>query len=304
MSELSKKIIMEQEIYKGKLILKFTEANHAYYIKENKPDAKWERKSGATTYGGIKDKSAPLKFWVAKITVKFLLEILSKRAVTKFDLEEARKLHTVRLQEAATAGNKIHDWCELYVKGKKPPMPEEDDVLIGVNAFLDWVTENKVKFVSAERLLYSMKYDYCGAADAVARLNGKKDLYLIDYKTSGGLYNDVMMQTAAYSKVHEEMGYGKIKGRYAVRLEKRTAEQFQLEMDEKGKPNEIYQPFEALYLDGEVREEKQGRKTVLVPTGKHDKALMDLDFDAYLHACGLFRWNKGSEKRINSYKIN
>jgi len=181
-------------------------------------------------------------------------------------------------------------------------MPEEEDVLIGVNAFLDWVTENKVKFVSAEQFLYSRKYDYCGAADAVARLNGGKELYLIDYKTSGGLYNDVMMQTAAYAKAYEEMGYGKIKGRYAVRLEKRTAEQFQLEMEEKGKPNEVYQPFEALYLDEEIKEEKIGRKTVLTPTGKYDKTLMDLDFEAYINAVNLFRWNKGSEKRINSYK--
>ena len=294
---------MEQEIYGGKLILKFTEGNHAYYIKENKPDAKWERKSGATTYGGIKDKSTPLKYWVAKITVKFLQEILNKRAITKFDLDEAKGKHREKLQEAATSGTKIHDWCEQYVKGNKPPMPEEDDVLIGVNAFLDWVKENKVKFVSAERLLYSMEHDYCGSADAVARLNGKKDLYLIDYKTSGGLYNDVMMQTAAYSKVHEEMGYGKIKGRYAVRLEKRTAEEFQAEMDEKGKPNEVYQPFEALYLDEGVTVEKVGRAMVTTPTGKHDKDLMDLDFNAYLHACGLFRWNKDSDKRINSYKI-
>ena len=49
---------MEQEIYKGALKLKFVESNHAYYIaeKEGSEWGKWQRKSGATTYGGIKDK--------------------------------------------------------------------------------------------------------------------------------------------------------------------------------------------------------------------------------------------------------
>lgn len=294
---------MEQEIYGGRYKVKMTKG-HRYYISRKIKDkwGPWEAKTGVTTYGGIKDKSTPLKYWVAKIMHKFLGEVLDSRSITKYDLDEAKDLHRKRLEEAGTIGSKIHDWIESYCKGEQPGMPEEDDVLLGVTAFIDWVKENKVQFVESEMYLYSEKHDYCGMVDAVAKIKGSQKLYIIDYKTSNGLYNDVMLQTAAYASAYKEMTKRNVVGRWAIRLEKRSREQFKEEMDEKGLPNAEYVPFEAIYLDGDVEEKKEGRKTLVVSTGKHNPDLMFHDFEAWLHAKGLFTWNKGSEKRMEAYK--
>ena len=268
---------MEQEIYKGQLKLKFVESNHAYYVAKKIKDGwgEWERKTGTTAFIGIKDKSVPLKYWVAKIMAKFLLEILNERGINEYDIDEAKKLHTKRLEVAATIGNKIHDWIEKYVKGENPPMPEENNVLLGVNAFLDWVKKHKVKFLEAEIPLYSQKYDYCGTADAIGMIGGKR--VLIDYKTATGLYNEVLLQTASYVAAYEEMGGKNIVGRWTIRLEKRNEDEFGADMDEKGRPNEKYVPFEAVYLDD-------------------DKNQMKEDFEAFLSFQKGFNWNKRTEK--------
>lgn len=271
------------EIYSGQIKIKFVEGNHSYWIsrKVKSEWTKWERASGATTYGGIKDKSMPLKYWVAKIMSKFLHEILEGRTITKYDIEDAKKLHTKRLEEAATSGSKVHDWIESYCKKQNPIMPAEENVLRGVNAFLEWEKNHKVKILEAEPVVYSRKHDYCGTIDAIATIGSKR--YLIDYKTSNGLYNDVMLQTAAYVEAYEEMTGNKIYGRWAIRLEKRSEEEFQADMDEKGTPNIEYQPFEAVYLD-------------------HDKNDRKEDFQAYLCAMGLKRWDKVGVKKIADYK--
>jgi len=200
-----------------------------------------------TTIGGIKDKSAPLKFWVAKLMAKFLNGILDSRGITKYDIDEARGLHTKFLKDAGTTGSKIHDWIEKYAKGEKPEMPEEKNVIVGVNGFLDWSKKNKVKFLENETLVYSRQHDFSDKLDSIATIGGKR--YLVDYKTGTGLYNDVMLQTAAYAGAYNEMTGNKIHGRWAIRIEKRDESEFRADMDEKGKPNEEYKPFEAIYLD-------------------------------------------------------
>lgn len=297
------------DLYNGTLRVKYLDGNHSYWVApiERGTLGKFRRVSGVTTYNGIKDKSVPLKFWVAKITVKFLASVLTTRGITKFDLEEARKIHTVRTQEAAGAGTKVHDWIEHFIKGNNPSMPEEANVLNGVNAFLQWVEERDVHFVASEVILYSKKYDFCGQADFICYF-GKEwnQLFLGDFKASNGLYNDVMLQTAPYAKTIEEMGIietmeqqgvdkkwlikakkegKKIKfaGRWAIRLEKRSPEEYQEEMDEKGVVNAQWQPFEAIPLDNDV-------------------FMLDEDFEAFLAFKKGFEWNKKTDARMKLLK--
>lgn len=279
------KITMEKEIYNGKLKIKLVESGdfHSYYISERKGKewGPWIRKTGSTTIGGIKDKSGPLKYWVAKIMARFLHAILNERTLTRYDIDEARGLHAKRLKEAGDLGGKIHDWIKEYVAGRKPEIPAEEAVLRGVNAFLEWEKETKVKFIASEEPIFSKEYDYCGKLDAIGKINGK--LYLIDYKTGTGLYNDVMMQTASYVEAWEEMGGEKIAGRWAVRIEKRNEDEFKADMEEKDKVNEKYIPFETIYLD----DNKENRI---------------LDFAAFLNAKKLRDWDIESSKRLIEYK--
>lgn len=278
---------MESKIYKGKYKLKFNEGNHSYFVakkQKNGDYGKWERKSSVTTYTNIKDKSRFLIPWAVKLASSYLLQVLEKgHRIDKYHIEEAKNKHTEVKESAATLGSRIHDWIEKYVKGEKPSMPTDDSVILGVNAFLDWVEEHKVKFVESETPIFSEKYDFTGTADAVARFGKKKGLYLIDYKTGNALYDSVMMQTAAYARAYEEMTGEKIIGRWAIRLEKRSEEEFKQDMEDKGKMNEEYHIFEAVYLD-------------------YEKDDMEIDFSGFLGAMELHKWGKDSWKRLKDYQ--
>ena len=173
-------------------------------------------------------------------------------------------------------------------------MPEIKQVQVGVNAFLDWEKEYKVKFISSERIVYSKKYDFIGRMDIEAKID--KDLCLIDLKSSNGLYNAVNLQTAAYVKADEEESGREYKGRWAVRLAKYD-EQEHIEREEKKKyikkivseyrkqeykeyPIPAYQVFEAKYLDPE-------------------DGLIDRDYKAFLHAKELYLWDRETDYFLN-----
>lgn len=285
-TQTEEKEVIESELYNGKVSIRFFPKSHQYWMNGI-------RKTGATTIIGIMDKSMALVPWATELASDFLVtKIKSGTAVTIDDVYEAEVLHTVRKQEAADTGTKIHDWCERYIRHKlkergyaKPDMPEESSVVIGVMAFLDWEKEHKVKFISSERIIYSKKHDFMGKMDIEATVDG--DLCLIDLKSSNSLYNSVRMQTAAYVKADEEERGKKVyTGRWAIRLSKETEAEYMARMAKKqekdvrkGKePRKIapYQVFEAMYLD----------KT---------KGDIENDFEGFLAALTLFRWNKETD---------
>ena len=67
---------IESELYKGKVKVKFYPLSHQYWISLNGAPAK--RKSGSTTFIGIKDKSTPLGLWQQQMTADFLLKLIEK----------------------------------------------------------------------------------------------------------------------------------------------------------------------------------------------------------------------------------
>ena len=69
-------------------------------------------------------------------------------------------------------------------------------------AFLDWHNSENVKFVAAERIVYSKKHNYAGKMDALLEIDGRP--VIGDYKTGKGLYNDHYYQLAGYWNAIEE----------------------------------------------------------------------------------------------------
>jgi len=274
--------IVETKLYGGKVEVKFygptddKPNRHMYYVNG-------KRKTGVTTFIGIKDKSRPIVIWATELYRDFLLEKL-KVGISEDDIFTGCTLHEDKKEEAANIGSQVHEWIENYIKGNKPEMPDVREVQIGVNAFLDWIDKNKVKFLSSERLVYSKKHDYIGTMDIEAKINGK--LCLIDIKTSNGLYNTYSMQTAAYVKADEEESKKKYDGRWLIRLAKETENEY-LERMKKKNENRVrkgkdpvdypaYQVFEAKFLD-----ENTGN--------------IDRDFKAFLSAKYLFEWDKETD---------
>jgi hypothetical protein len=195
-------------LYGGEVKIDFFPESHRY----KKPTERTYLIS-ATSATGVIDKSRFLIPWAVGLDQKFLLAYLEKvkGPFSKEELfpiiDEAFKQHTVKKEEAADIGSKVHDWIERFVKAKmsKTESPSIDDinddnVLNGINGFLDWYNGHKIEFTGSERLIYSKEYDYCGIADFTAIVDGKN----WDFKTSKAVYPEHQYQLSAYWKAIEE----------------------------------------------------------------------------------------------------
>jgi len=275
-NNMAKTEVIEFDLYKGKCKVKFYPNSHRYKVNE-------KATSGSVTgIIGMYDKSGALLPWATELSVNYLRDkFLEKKELFEEDFLEAEEQHTKKKVEASNIGTEVHDWIEAYIKDEKPAMPESKEAQIGVSAFLDWVAENKVKFISSERAVYSRKHDYIGKMDIEAKVNGK--LSLIDIKTSNGIYNTYNMQTAAYVKADEEERGIKYKGRWIIRLAKETEKEYNARMAKKNLNRERkgkdpidyppYQVFETKFLD-----ETAGN--------------LERDFEAFLACKVLYKFEK------------
>lgn len=265
----------EFDLYKGKVKIKFYPNSHRYLANGKPTDG------SVTGIIGIKDKSGGLVPWAVALGCNHIRDKwLKSQEITEQDFIDAENLHTVKKLEAANVGTEVHDWVEKYIKfllkkkgHEMPEMPESKEAQIGVNAFLDWVADNKVVFKSSERAIYSRKYGYVGKMDIEAKVNG--ELCLLDIKTSSDIRNDFYMQTAAYVRADEEESDRVYAGRWIIRLSKETEKEYNIRMNKKNDERErkgkdrfdfpSYQVFDPHFLDG-------------------DEGNMDRDFKAFL-AC-------------------
>ncbi|MCK9578738.1 hypothetical protein M0R01_04610 [bacterium] len=285
-------------LYKGKVQIRFYPISHQYWISID--GSPFKRKSGVTTFIGIKDKSKALQIWQQQITADFLLNALDKKQ--KIDSDKAIEAIIqcdIARDTAADIGKEIHAWCEAYIRNKLkqpgfenvPEIPNFPEAVTGVNSFLEWEKEHKVKFISTERVVYSKEHDYMGTMDFEAEIDGI--LCMGDFKSSNGLYNGVRMQTAAYAYADmEENTKKKYKGRWAIRLSKYSESEY-LKREERKKeikraiakfqnkeckeyPIKPYQVFEAKFLD-------------------NGKDFIKRDMDAFLNVKALFAWDKDTD---------
>lgn len=106
--------------------------------------------------------------------------------------------------EAGNVGTQAHERIELYLR--KQPLPDctDERVLKAFNNALNWLEQTKIEIIPEyqEVLMVSEQHRFGGTPDAIGRLNGK--LILLDWKTSNGVYQDYLIQIAAYKNLWEE----------------------------------------------------------------------------------------------------
>lgn len=207
--------------YNGEIQIKFFPASHRYQLVGEKTYL-----IGVTTATGMMDKSGPLLIWASRLTRDYLNDVLMNgEPITAGKIEEAVNLHKVKKEQAATTGTLVHAWVEDYIAGENPPIPEDEQVSNGVLAFLKWVRENDVKFLASEQKVYSKKYKYVGTMDCIFTMHGKNDvIHPGDFKTSSGVYGEMLMQVSAYQNAHTEEFGTKFDDMYILRFDKETGE--------------------------------------------------------------------------------
>jgi hypothetical protein len=125
-------------------------------------------------------------------SVTTIMRPLSADAYKDIDEEVVRR--------AAERGTAVHESIENYIKFGFADGGEYQNYLDG---FLSWNGMVKPEYVSSEMRGYHPLYRYAGTTDALCYItvNGKKQLYIIDFKTTAVMHNHlVKVQLEAYSR--------------------------------------------------------------------------------------------------------
>lgn len=207
--------MITKKIYNGKKELKFDPVKHKYWIDGERVEL------SSTRVTGIIDKSAPLMGWAIKMMAQYLVNLLNNNIqIGENEVYQAKREYRKAQKKAADIGSAIHQWIEDWIKGENPEMPDDENIVNGITAFLKWKRNNNIEFIESEEQVYSEKYNYIGTFDAIAKIDGK--LAIIDFKSSSGIYNEMRYQLASYWHAWEEMTDDKFDEGYIVQFDKKT----------------------------------------------------------------------------------
>jgi hypothetical protein len=128
------------------------------------------------------------------------------------------------VKRAGEEGTQVHEMIESYLGGEelmflntfgRPQYhPEVWQMFL---RFVDWWEEYNPTLIETEVHLFSDKLRVAGTCDMVCEItiDGKTELWIIDFKTSNHLQTTYDLQTAVYGKCYEEC-YGKKADRYGI----------------------------------------------------------------------------------------
>jgi len=144
--------------------------------------------------------------------VTTILSVLNKPALVKWannlglqGIDSSRYV-----DEKAAIGTLAHQMIADYLRGTETDTSEYSKVQIGqaenaVLSFFEWEKTHPIEPVLVEEPMVSEHYKFGGTIDCLARMNG--GLCLIDFKTSKGIFPEMMIQVVAYRMLLVEQGY-------------------------------------------------------------------------------------------------
>lgn len=171
----------------------YSERGHRYTL-DGKPVM------GVTT---LLNKGLPkpaIPYWAAKSVATYVAENLP--AVESL-LTSAGEGPTVamlkgipwqRRDEAGVRGTDVHALAERIAHGEEVDVPEH--LVDPVQGYVRWLDQWMPEVVWTERPVANRQWWYAGTPDIVCRIGG--DVWLLDWKTSSGVYGEAALQVAAY----------------------------------------------------------------------------------------------------------
>ena len=172
----------------------------AFYPKSHryKLDGRWV--PGVTTLIGKGLPKPALPYWAAKTVAEWvvdqpdLAEHLARMGGRGPAVAFLKELPWQKRDEAAVRGTDVHALAERIVHGEQVDVPAR---LAGhVQGYVDWLDTNSLEPLLTERPVASRQWHYAGTFDLIARLGGA--VWLLDVKTSSGVYGSAALQLAAY----------------------------------------------------------------------------------------------------------
>lgn len=144
--------------------------------------------------------------------VTTILGILNKPALVKWanNLGLQGIDSTKYVDEKAAIGTLAHQMIADYLKGVTTDTSEYSKVQIdqaenATLSFFEWEKTHPIEPILVEEPLVSEAHKFGGTIDCLSRLDG--ELCLIDFKTSSGIFPEMMIQVVAYGKLLSENGY-------------------------------------------------------------------------------------------------
>lgn len=174
------------------MTLKFSPKAHRYWC-DGKPI------TGVTTLIGKGLPKEALPKWSAKTVAEYVADneaaIEQLRGMGREPMVAALKeVPWQKRDEAAVRGTDVHAHAELVVHGLEVDVPEH--LVAHVQGYARWLDDFGVVPVLTERSVANRKHWFAGRFDLIADLAGSR--WMLDVKTSKGVYGETAMQTDAY----------------------------------------------------------------------------------------------------------
>ena len=191
--------------------------------------------------------------------VTTILGILNKPALVKWanNLGLQGIDSSKYVDEKAAIGTLAHQMIADYLRGEETDTSEYSKIQIdqaenAVLAFFEWEKAHPIEVVLIEEPMVSEQFRFGGTVDCLGKING--DLCLIDFKTSKGIFPEMMIQVVAYRQLLIEHGYA-IDQVIILRVGRTDDEGFEeRRVNELGKRWEIFRHCLEVYrLQKEVR---------------------------------------------------
>ena len=154
-----------------------------------------------TTIIGIVDKSGPLIGWAKRVTAEAAID---NRATLESWYEIGgrdgavsllTKAATQKRDRAADIGTRVHALAESVARGQPVELTEEERPFLA--AYQRFLEEWQPRYLAAEEMVVSLSQGYGGTFDAIVEMAG--DTWMLDTKTSKGVYPETSLQLAAYT---------------------------------------------------------------------------------------------------------